>query len=66
MPQNGRRLGPMATSMAPSAPSSGPKFLPVSAAIDDGLLGEIELAMEVRSVAELRALDEITPFADQR
>jgi hypothetical protein len=66
VPQNGRRLGPMATSIAPSAPSSGPKFLPVSAPTDDGFLGEIELAMEVRSAAELRALDEITPLADQR
>ncbi len=28
VPQNDRRLAPMATSMAPSAPSSGPKFVP--------------------------------------
>jgi hypothetical protein len=30
------------------------------------LLGEIEVVMEVRSAAELRALDEITPLADLR
>ena len=65
VPQS-RRLAPMATSMAPSAPSSGPTFVPVSASIDDGLLGEIELAMQVRSATELRALDEFTPLADAR
>jgi hypothetical protein len=66
VPLNDRRLAPMATSMAPSAPSSGPKFVPVSASADDGLLGEIEVVIEMRSAAELRALDEFTPLADQR
>ena len=66
VPQNDRRLSPMATSMAPSAPSSGPKFVPVSALADDGLLGEIEVVIEMRSAAELRALDEFTPLADRR
>ncbi len=65
VPQSNRRLAPMATSMAPSAPS-GPTFVPVAASVDDGLLGEIELAMQFRSAAELRALDEFTPLADQR
>ena len=65
VPQPSRRLAPMATSIAPSAPS-GPTFVPVTASADDGLLGEIELAMQVRSAAELRALDEFTPLADQR
>jgi hypothetical protein len=65
VPQSNRRLAPMATSMAPSAPS-GPIFVPVSASNDDGLLGEIELAMQLRGAAELRALDEITPLADPR
>ena len=37
-----------------------------SASADDGLLGEIELVMQVRSASELRALDEFTPLADQR
>ena len=65
VPQSNRRLAPMATSIAPSAPS-GPTFVPVSASTDDGLLGEIELAMQLRGAAELRALDEITPLADPR
>jgi hypothetical protein len=34
----------------------------VSGPVDDGLLGEIELAMEIRSASELRALDEFTPL----
>ena len=65
VPQPTRRLAPMATSIAPSAPSSGPTFLPASVPIDDGLLGEIELVMQVRSAGELRALDEFTPFSDR-
>lgn len=64
VPQN-RRLSPMATSIAPSAPSQ-PQFLPISAPVDDGLLGEIEVAMQVRVAKELRALDDFTPLADQR
>ena len=65
VPQSNRRLSPMATSIAPSAPSSVPTFVPVSAAIDDGLLGEIELAMEMRGASELRALDDLTPRVDR-
>lgn len=68
VPQNNtRRLSPMPmpTSSAPSVPS-GPTFVPVTASIDDGLLGEVELAMEMRSAAELRALDDFTPLADSR
>ena len=66
VPQNSnRRMASMPTSVAPSAPS-GPTFVPVTASIDDGLLGEIEAAMEMRSSAELRALDEFTPLADSR
>ena len=53
----------MATSIAPSAPSR-PAFVPTSAPTDDGLLGEIDYAMQLRSAAELRALDEFTPLAD--
>ena len=59
LPQS-RRLSPMATSIAPSAPSAGPVFVPVSAPADDGLLGEIELVMQARTANELRALDEFT------
>jgi hypothetical protein len=60
-----RRLSPMATSIAPSAPSQ-PQFLPVSAPVDDGLLDEIELAMQARGASALRALDEFTPLIDPR
>src|SRR6186997_1383180 len=56
VPQSNRRLAPMATSIAPSAPSD-PAFVPVLAPLDDGLLGEIELVMQTRTVNELRALD---------
>jgi hypothetical protein len=65
VPQPTRRLAPMATSMAPSAPSRS-AFVPVSAPVDDGLLGEIELVMQARTANELRALDEFTSFADPR
>jgi hypothetical protein len=63
LPQPNRRLAPMATSIAPSAPSR-PAFVPISAPVDDGLLGEIELVMQARTANELRALDEFT-LADQ-
>jgi hypothetical protein len=62
------RLSPMATSIAPSAPmtvTAGPKIVPVSTAVDDQFLEEIDLAMQVRSAAELRVLDEFTPFSDR-
>ena len=65
VPQPSRRLAPMATSMAPSAPS-GPTFVPVAVSTDDELLGEIELAMQVRISNELRALDDFTPLGDRR
>ena len=63
-PQN-RRPAPMATSVAPSEPASGLAFVPASTTADDGLLGEIELVMQVRATGELRALDEFTPFNDR-
>lgn len=53
-------LAPMATSIAPSAPSPNPVFVPVAASDDDGLLGEIELVMQARTANELRALDAFT------
>jgi hypothetical protein len=65
VPQPTRRLAPMATSIAPSAPTRS-AFVPVSAPVDDGLLGEIELVMQARTANELRALDEFTSFADKR
>jgi len=60
-----RRLAPMATSIAPSAPAQ-PQFLQISAPADDGLLDEIEVAMQVRGAAELHALDELTPLSNGR
>ncbi len=61
--QSTRRLAPMATSMAPSA-SSGTGYVParLSLSQDDGLLGEVDFAVQVRSANELRTLDELTPF----
>ncbi len=65
VPQQTRRLAPMATSIAPSAPSR-PAYVAVSAPADDGLLGEIEYAVQLRSPAELRVLDELTLIDDGR
>ena len=64
VPQPSRRLAPMPTSIAPSAAST-PTFVPASAPVDDGLLGEIELVMQARTANELQALDEFTSFADK-
>jgi len=65
VPQQTRRLAPMATSMTPSAPTAGPAFVAAVVPVDDGFLGEIELVMEVRSATELRALDDFTPFTSR-
>jgi hypothetical protein len=65
VPRQNRRLAPVATSMAPTAASSLPSFVPVSVPLDDGLLGEIELVMQSRTANELRALDAFT-LADQQ
>jgi hypothetical protein len=64
--QQARRLAPMATAIAPSAPAAGPQYVAVSATTDDGLLGEIEVVMQTRTASELRALDELTLLADRR
>ena len=60
VPQQNRRTAPMAVSSAPVAPAQ-PQFLQISAPLDDGLLDEIEIAMQVRGSTELHALDELTP-----
>jgi hypothetical protein len=65
VPQPTRRLAPMATSMAPSAPAR-PSFVAASATVDDGLLGEIDYAVQLRSNSELRVLDELTLVDDSR
>ena len=63
VPQPTRRLAPMASSMAPSA-SSMAGYVPARmiSPQDDGLLGEVDFAVQVRSASELRTLDELTPF----
>ena len=43
-------------------PASGPTFVPVSAPVDDGLLGEIELVMQVRSRRRTAGARRIHPF----
>lgn len=63
--QDSRRLPPMATSIAPSAPSQ-PQFRQISAQADDQLLGDIEVATQVRGSNALRVLDEFTPLSDPR
>jgi hypothetical protein len=64
VPQPTRRLSPMANSIAPSVPSR-PTFVPASFPADDGLLEQVDMAMQFRSASELRVLDEITPLHEQ-
>jgi len=68
MPQPTRRLAPMASSIAPSAASAmvGPTRAVFAFPKDDGLLDEVDFAVQVRSVSELQALDELTPFHEPR
>ena len=65
VPQPARRVPPMGTSMAPSA-SSRTAYVPALAPVDDGLLSEIDSAVQLRSAAELRVLDELTPVHESR
>lgn len=65
VPQPARRLAPMATSIAPSAPSR-PAYVAASVPADDGFLGEIDYAVQLRSTAELRVLEELTLIDDAR
>ena len=64
VPQAPRRVSPIASTMAPSSPSR-PTFVPVSAPVDDGLLGEVEIVLQARTANELRALDELTLLPDR-
>jgi len=65
MPPQARRLSPMASSMAPGANNG---YVPARLTItqDDGLLGEVDFAVQVRSASELQILDELTPFHDPK
>src|SRR5688572_6823461 len=65
LPNQSRRLAPMATSMAPSAPA-GPTFVQTAGVGDDEFLGEIDYAVQVRTPLELRALAELTLIDDPR
>lgn len=65
VPSQPRRMAPMATSIAPSAPAR-PTFVQTTAPVDDGFLGEIDYAVQLRTPAELRALDELTLLDDGR
>ena len=60
-----RRSSPIATSIAPSAPAR-PAFVAVAAPADDGFLDEIDHAVQLRSAAALRVLDELTPVNESR
>ena len=64
VPQPARRIAPMATLNAPSAPAR-PNFVPASVNVDDSLLNEIDLAVQ-RRPSGLRALDELTFGDDSR
>ena len=64
VPTQSRRLAPMATSFAPSA-AARPTFVQTVAS-DDEFLGEIDYAVQGRTPAELRALDELTLIDDPR
>ena len=65
LPQPTRRLSPMAHSIAPSAPAR-PAVIPASMGGDDDLLEQIDFAVQLRSAAALRVLDELTPDDDPR
>jgi hypothetical protein len=63
-----RRPSPMATALTPAStasPTAGPTRALFSFPQDDGLLDEVDFAVQVRSASELRALDELTPLHDQ-
>ena len=66
LPPQSRRLAPLASSLAPS-PDSVTSYVPARLTLpqDDGLLGEVDFAVQLRSARELRALDELTPFHEQ-
>ena len=64
LPRQGARVAPAAIpAAAVSSPSPAPAFAPLLvSAPDDGLLGEVEMAVRFRSASELQVLDELTPF----
>jgi hypothetical protein len=65
VPTPTRRMAPMATSIAPSAPAT-PAFVQTAAPADDEFLGEIDYAVQLRTPAELRTIAELTLIDDPR
>lgn len=64
LPQMGQPVSPVESTVQTTALPSRPGYVQVSAPVDDGLLGEVELVMQARTANELRILDELT-LADQ-
>ena len=65
LPRNAtvRPLATSTPSLTIGSPSPAPAFAPILVSVpDDGLLGEIEMAVRFRSASELQVLDELTPF----
>lgn len=60
VPRQARRAAAAATSAVSVNTPPRPAFMQTSAPVDDGLLGEIDSALQLRSAAELRVLDELT------
>jgi hypothetical protein len=62
------RTAPRVAARPDTAPLGAPGYRPAVNTMpqDDGLLGEIDVAVQLRSAAELRALDELTPFHEPR
>ena len=59
----GRTVASTAPALTTNSPSPAPAFAPLLvSAPDDGLLGEVEVAVRFRSATELQVLDELTPF----
>jgi hypothetical protein len=58
-----RPVASTAPAITTNSPAAAPAFAPLLvSAPDDGLLGEIEVAVRFRSATELQVLDELTPF----
>ena len=72
LPQSPRQApsaGSPATSLSPTATggaTAGSTRALFAFPQDDGLLDEVDFAVQVRSASELRALDELTPLHDPR
>ena len=59
-------MRPQPLRRAPRSPAVVPARAITSSDADDGLLDEIDFAVQVRSASELRALDDLTPVDEPR